>query len=173
MRVPRLVATCAAVMLLCGCTSPERGEGTVTEQATPTPSQSALSAAPSAAPTPKYSEAAAVENCGDALYYWYPFEGDGTGGWNARFTPGESEATAMGSEWRVVFNYVGGDEESEEVTIDDAPHDGRAATWCETNPDGSYDVGIVGGPELLDKNLDDLKEVMFARSGELRDAGQQ
>lgn len=167
MRFYKLAVASALLVALCGCSSPQEEvapTGSPTNSPSPTESQIA-SEAPQGT-SPPLTKAEAIDQCGDALYFWYPFEWDGTGGWNARFKPGESEATPVMSEWRVVFDYVGGDEESSEVLIDDVAHDGRAATWCETNGDGTYDVGILDGPEMLGATLPELKQVMFDRSGE-------
>lgn len=176
----RAGALALATALLAGCASGAPDEARPTgPDASGTPSQ-----APTASPTttPRLDEQAAITECGDALYYWYPsgdlenrLDGDNDGdGWNWRFTGETREVTMIDTEWRVVFTNTaaerdGLDPESR-IVIDGVEQDGFADTWCETNADGTFDVGIVGGASLEGATMEQLAQFMIERDREYLEA---
>lgn len=116
--------------------------------------------------TPRIPESVAVKDCGDALFFFYGDgdrgpQPDGSGdGWNWRFTGDTREVVQIGAEWRVVFMNTAAsnpniDPESR-IIIDGVEQDGHADTWCETQPDGTFSGGVVGGASFEGLSIEEL-----------------
>lgn len=152
-------------MALAGCSATPADTG-VSSIASPTEGQSAEA---------RLDEAAAVSTCGDAVYLWYPFgqvDDDPTyfDSWNWRFDGSTREVAQLDGEWRIVFANTASSRpdmrQDAQIEIDGVQQDGHADTWCQTNPDGTFDVGIIDGASVEGKTLEELSAYLQEHTNE-------
>lgn len=153
---------------LAGCTNGAEVDADSANAAHPVETNSSTQGIPpslssgATAPTPRINEETAVKSCAHMLFHWYPDDSDGAGGFNWRFNLSDVVVTSEGTEWRILYHNFADESIEEsldpgwEVVINGEVQDAYADIWCATNPDETFDLGVVDGVSVYGVTKDDI-----------------